>query len=418
MKNLILRASLALVLVLSSSALALALKPHEYSEQQTRAVEICHELGGHEYFELAAISGVYEMVCYFAGSSDCGENQLINGNCPIKSNKEVETLKSCSELGGNAKERIVNESTGEREVYCDFGELGECDQQDIAGENCEVEDAWDTAKSRCSVLGGSSLITRHEVTNEQLFSCVFDEKECDNKEILSGDCGSIDSDDTAFIENCQTRLGGVVGSAPTIPGEGYLPICQFGVFASCTEDEVENNLCVVLPSKFDDTKTYKYKDAIRYVEHSNIVKGYDDGTYRPDEKINRAEFTKIIVAALNSQDSYAPFASNETKCFPDVEANLWYTEFICFAKAHGIVNGHASGNFKPGDFINYAEGLKIILKAYNVVNFESGTSWYEAYVNFANNKNLSFAAYIKPDDLLTRGQVAEIIYWMDFLDTL
>lgn len=414
MKKAILRALLALVFILSTTAIVAALEPYQYTEQQVKAVEICKQLGGNEYFETAAISGVEEMVCYFAGSSDCGENQLINGNCPVKSVKQVRTLKSCSELGGNAKEKIINQSTGEREVYCDFGDLGECDQGEISGDTCEVDNAWDTANARCNVLGGSTLITQHPLTKEQLFSCVFDEKECSNEKILSGECGEIDADGEDFIEKCQNYLGGDVTSVSKIPGAGYVPVCAFGVFASCDEDDVRKGLCEVLPSKFDDIKGNKYEDAIRYVEHVNVVRGYVDGTYRPDDRINRAEFTKVVVSALYEQAEYGANPLKTESCFPDVEANLWYTEFICFAKSKGIVNGHASGEFKPGDFINYAEGLKIILEAYEMGNFEPENNWYEAYVAFANSGALSFAGNIKPGDELTRGQVAEIIYWLDF----
>jgi hypothetical protein len=38
-------------------------------------------------------------------------------------------------------------------------------------------------------------------------------------------------------------------------------------------------------------------DAIKYVQDNGIVSGYQDGTFKPDKTINRAEFTKIIVAA-------------------------------------------------------------------------------------------------------------------------
>ncbi len=46
-------------------------------------------------------------------------------------------------------------------------------------------------------------------------------------------------------------------------------------------------------------------DAINYVEVEGIVNGYPDGSYQPDSTINRAEFTKIIVEATMNIDTTA-----------------------------------------------------------------------------------------------------------------
>jgi len=45
----------------------------------------------------------------------------------------------------------------------------------------------------------------------------------------------------------------------------------------------------------DVPNTHSYAQAIHYLSDQNIVSGYGDGNFRPYQKINRAEFTKILI---------------------------------------------------------------------------------------------------------------------------
>ncbi len=168
---------------------------------------------------------------------------------------------------------------------------------------------------------------------------------------------------------------------------------------------------------FPDTTGHSYDEAIQYVKNNGIVEGYSDGTFRPNQEINRAEFTKIIIESLYAEGEFATYANNS--CFTDVRANEWYTKYVCFAKQGGIINGHPDGSFKPADTINYVEALKIILEAYenelgvDLNTFAEGNNWYDIYVDYADEKELSFAGKVSLDSDISRGQTAEVIYWLD-----
>ncbi|MBI5414552.1 S-layer homology domain-containing protein [Candidatus Peregrinibacteria bacterium] len=45
----------------------------------------------------------------------------------------------------------------------------------------------------------------------------------------------------------------------------------------------------------DVNSSHKYAKSIQFLKDNNVVTGYADGTYRPDKPLIRAEFTKIIV---------------------------------------------------------------------------------------------------------------------------
>lgn len=207
--------------------------------------------------------------------------------------------------------------------------------------------------------------------------------------------------------------------------------CYFPDNTYCPQWEFYNGECgtdYVKKLSFSDIEGSKYQSAIEYVLLEKIVNGYDDGTYRPNNLINRAEFTKIIVEALYSSDEFESFA--DELCFPDILQNQWFTKYVCFAKDRGIINGYPDNTFRPTDNINYVEALKVILEAYTKKDLmkdvdilytgagltSEGTyslPWYYNYVQFANDENLSFSANIENDQLITRGETAEIIMWID-----
>lgn len=157
---------------------------------------------------------------------------------------------------------------------------------------------------------------------------------------------------------------------------------------------------------FSDSSGHTNEEAINYLEENNVVQGYSDDTYRPDNEINRAEFLKIILESLNINTNGDGF------CFPDVEYD-WYAPYVCEAESMGIVSGYPDGYFKPTNSINLAEALKIILEAYNAEIESTSSIWYAPYLSFMEDNNL--LTRIKADiaQSITRGEMAQLIYNLD-----
>jgi hypothetical protein len=49
--------------------------------------------------------------------------------------------------------------------------------------------------------------------------------------------------------------------------------------------------------EFADVNGYAWENSINYLQENEVVGGYDDGSFKPEKLINRAEFTKIIMGA-------------------------------------------------------------------------------------------------------------------------
>ena len=157
-----------------------------------------------------------------------------------------------------------------------------------------------------------------------------------------------------------------------------------------------------------DISGHKYEVAINFVKTEGAIEGYADGTYKPDSPVNRAEFTKILMAGL--YDDASIVGSN---CFSDVGGG-WFARYVCAAKSLGIIGGYPDGEFKPANNINLAESFKIIMEISASLNDEIITpvegEWYQVYFDLANMKNLLSTINNEPGHFLTRGEMAELMY--------
>jgi len=169
-------------------------------------------------------------------------------------------------------------------------------------------------------------------------------------------------------------------------------------------------------AQFSDIAGSPYQTAIENLAEKGVLEGYTDGTYRPDQKINRAEFAKIIVAShpLLKQTETSDCAQNYTLpswsyvYFPDVARDAWYTPYVCMAKIKGVVKGYTDGTYKPAQNISYAEALKIIYASYEDTGDKSATEqWYAPYIDDAKKNNIGLD--LKPEKEITRGEMAQII---------
>lgn len=151
---------------------------------------------------------------------------------------------------------------------------------------------------------------------------------------------------------------------------------------------------------FQDLKKSDEKfAAIRVLKNLGVVNGYEDGSVRLDQDINRAEFTKILIEAKSEVDDRLEIRYDAGFTFPDIDENQWYAPYVSTAKRQGIIQGYPDGTFKPEKNINFAEAYKIILKSLDIDsnttqslprNFaEQEEEWFAPYLSEVNEKNLS-----------------------------
>ena len=86
-----------------------------------------------------------------------------------------------------------------------------------------------------------------------------------------------------------------------------------------------------------------------------IVAGYEDGSFRPDAPITRAEFAAIAVRFFENDN-----VDYEEDLFTDIEGSEWFADAVAAAKEHGIIGGYPDGSFQPNKAITRAEACAIV----------------------------------------------------------
>lgn len=118
---------------------------------------------------------------------------------------------------------------------------------------------------------------------------------------------------------------------------------------------------------YDDVSSSDwYYSYITYATAEGYVEGYDDGDFRPNEEINRAE-AMIMMMRIAGVDEYA--VDDGDISFNDVDDSDWYAWAIVEADTEGISEGYSDGTFKPGNDITRAE-VAVIARRVWYVYFE------------------------------------------------
>jgi len=111
--------------------------------------------------------------------------------------------------------------------------------------------------------------------------------------------------------------------------------------------------------KFEDEEDFgDYEDAIYTLVALGVIDGYDDGTYKPERIVTRAEMAKLIVEILGYGDLVAGSASN----FADTQGH-WADAWIALAAGRGLVIGTSDGKFTPDRQVSYDEAITMVIRA-------------------------------------------------------
>ncbi|WP_248480937.1 S-layer homology domain-containing protein [Tepidibacter aestuarii] len=110
-----------------------------------------------------------------------------------------------------------------------------------------------------------------------------------------------------------------------------------------------------------DVKGTDYETAVERLSGLNVLNGYEDGTFKPEKTITRAEFAAVVVRSLGLDDSAK--ASMGATGFGDVPANHWASGYINIASGLKVINGKAEGVFDPEAPVKYEEAVTMIVRA-------------------------------------------------------
>jgi uncharacterized protein YjdB/outer membrane protein assembly factor BamB len=106
---------------------------------------------------------------------------------------------------------------------------------------------------------------------------------------------------------------------------------------------------------FEDLQAgYWAREAIEYMVAGGYLKGYEDGTFRPDQPITRAEFTALTVKVMGLQEA------DGRDIFKDVHSGDWYYDIVNIAFTHDLVSGYGDGMFGPNEPVTREQVVSMI----------------------------------------------------------
>ena len=222
------------------------------------------------------------------------------------------------------------------------------------------------------------------------------------------------------------------------------------------------NVAGVAAVSFSDVDTgTTYGKAILKLAERGVIEGHFDGSFRPEDCVNRAEMVKLILemGPLIGGDNPGEIASlyynmnaQERQDFHterlgdsfymDVGMSSWYMPYAIMGTTAGIIEGYSDGTFRPGNCVNRVEAIKMTSKFFDG-QFTGGVdvlssrgfwafedmdkdAWYwESFSQFLVRELLGtehifvdksgrggglYPAYFYPGEGMSRAEVAEMLY--------
>ena len=165
-----------------------------------------------------------------------------------------------------------------------------------------------------------------------------------------------------------------------------------------------------------------YAVAIDVLSSLNILDGFEDGTFKADGKLTRAQAAKIVAIVHNAattgkikgQDEVSALYANAQNSFVDCN-NSWALPFINYCRITGLADGMTKTTYAPNRQLTGVQWLKLML---TTLNFDTakegytGTGWDVNVLNRANEIGLTagLAEGWKGIKEITRGEAAQILY--------
>lgn len=185
---------------------------------------------------------------------------------------------------------------------------------------------------------------------------------------------------------------------------------------------------------------------LNYLYALGIIDGYPDGTFKPDQPVNRAEMAKIVHQSISafygSIDFKYPISpvdidsikndyrkkirkkAIKSPCFKDIRIEDWFFNFVCYGKHDGYLQGygHQPSNFIAYQQVTRAEAVKMLVTSLDVNRHFNTTSddspyvipnefWYTQIMKDAKNAGMITAEEeFLPHERIDRRQIADIVY--------
>lgn len=149
--------------------------------------------------------------------------------------------------------------------------------------------------------------------------------------------------------NCWMRNAALLGVAITASSAALLS----SIFTPSTAQN----------TNFRDTQNYWAKPFIEALASRDVIKGYPDGTFRPDQPVDRDEFAAILRTAFDQPQERQIGSGSD---YRDVPKGYWAAPAIEEAYEAGFMRGYPDGSFRPNQSVTKVEALVSLAQNINL----------------------------------------------------
>ena len=150
------------------------------------------------------------------------------------------------------------------------------------------------------------------------------------------------------------------------------------------------------------------------LKNDNVIDGYPDGTYKPNNLVNRGAMAKFMI-----NGSGMPINTNCPQ-FSDIPADYEFANMIRTLKCNGVISGYPDGTYKPNNKVNRGAMAKFIKNGFNIPtnttcgDFLDVKPTHGFYTEITSLKCANvISGYpdgtYKPNNLVNRGAMAKFI---------
>ncbi len=171
-----------------------------------------------------------------------------------------------------------------------------------------------------------------------------------------------------------------------------------------------------IQSSFPDVPSdHAFVVAIEDMKKNGYIVGFDDGTFRPESNVTRAEFVKVLI---EKDGGIANVPDGTLTGFSDVDTYPphWAQKYIALGVQKGYLAGMGDGTFAPNDTIKYEQAMKILVchfgkeVAAKTISNPNLPLWPNAYVVTGEQMNVHVGTGLSLGKTVNRGQFSQMLY--------
>lgn len=160
-------------------------------------------------------------------------------------------------------------------------------------------------------------------------------------------------------------------------------------------------------TRFSDLTDSGVTTAVESLRLMGVLDGYGDGTFRPDGKLNRAQFCKMLTYVMDGGSELGRYRT--VTIFPDVKPSHWAAGYINLAaKGKGVISGFADGRFYPERTVTIGQAVTILVRLLGYKDEDVGGVWPDSFMAVGATIGLTDGIGAAGNAPLTRAQAAKL----------